>query len=161
MEERRGAYLDLSCGPGVFTRAMAAAAPGDWVVGVDISRAMLDTAAGRINGYANVALVRADAHDLPLASGAFAAVNNAGSLHVYDDPDAVFREIFRVLAKGGVFVGSTFAPSRSLAGRVAARLGGIRRFEPTELRAWLSRVGFADYDEIRLGGAFVFRVRRP
>jgi ubiquinone/menaquinone biosynthesis C-methylase UbiE len=145
----------------MFVRAMAAAAPGDWVVGLDISRAMLEVAARRVHGYANVALVRADAHDLPLASGAFAAVNNAGALHVYDDPESVFSEVLRVLAKGGVFVGSTFAPSRSLVGRAAARAGGIRRFDPAELRAWLSRVGFADYDQLKLGGVFVFKVRKP
>jgi SAM-dependent methyltransferase len=161
MDDRGGPWLDLSSGPGVFTRAMAAAAPGDWVIGLDISRPMLDAAARRVHGYANVALIRADAHDLPLASGAFAGVNNSGALHVYDDPEAVFIEILRVLRKGGIFVGSTFAPSRSLAGRLAARIGGIRRFEPSELRAWLSRVGFADYEEIRLGGAFVFRVKKP
>ena len=38
---------------------------------------------------------------------------------------------------------------------------GIRRFEPSELRAWLQRIGFADYEDVRLGGALVFRVRRP
>src|SRR5262245_21406137 len=43
--ERTGPWLDLSCGPGTFTRAMASAAPGDWVVGLDISRPMLDAAA--------------------------------------------------------------------------------------------------------------------
>jgi hypothetical protein len=41
------------------------------------------------------------------------------------------------------------------------RAAGIRRFEPSELRAWLQRIGFSDYEEVRLGGAFVFRVRRP
>jgi ubiquinone/menaquinone biosynthesis C-methylase UbiE len=140
---------------------MGAAAPGAWVVGLDVSRAMLEVAGRRVHGYANVALVRADAHDLPFGDGVFGGVNNAGALHAYDDPEAVFSEVLRVLAKGGVFVGSTFAPSRSLVGRVAARVGGIRRFEPSELRGWLSRVGFADYEEIRLGGAFVFRVKRP
>ena len=40
--ERSGPWLDLSCGPGTFSRAMASASPGDWVVGLDISRAMLE-----------------------------------------------------------------------------------------------------------------------
>jgi SAM-dependent methyltransferase len=161
LDERKGPFLDLSCGPGVFTRAMAAAAPGEWVIGLDISRAMLDVAVRRVHGYANVVLVRGDAHDLPFGDGVFAAVNNAGALHVYDDPETVFREVLRVLAKGGVYVGSTFAPSGSLTGRVAARLAGIRRFEPSELRAWLSRIGFVEYEEILLGGALVFKVKKP
>ena len=30
---------------------------------------------------------------------------------------------------------------------LAARAAGIRRFEPSELRAWLQRIGFADYED--------------
>ncbi|HLU68083.1 MAG TPA: class I SAM-dependent methyltransferase [Kofleriaceae bacterium] len=161
MDERGGPWLDLSSGPGVFTRAMASAAPGDWVIGLDISRAMVEAAARRVNGYGNVGLVRADAHDLPLASGCFAGVNNTGALHVYDDPEAVFSEVIRVLAPGGIYVGSTFAQSRSPVGRLTSRVAGIRRFDPPELRSWLSRIGFADYEEIRLGDSMIFRVRKP
>jgi len=157
LDERGGPWLDISCGPGVFTRAMASAAPGDWVIGLDISRAMLETGARRMHGYGNVGLVRADAH----ADGSFAGVNNAGALHVYDDPEAVFSEVIRVLEPGGIYVGSTFAQSRSPLGRLTARVAGIRRFDPPELRAWLSRIGFADYEEIRPGDALIFRVRKP
>lgn len=161
LDERGGPWLDVSCGPGVFTRAMASAAPGDWVIGLDISRAMLETGARRMHGYGNVGLVRADAHELPFADGCFAGVNNAGALHAYDDPEAVFSEVIRVLEPGGIYVGSTFAESRSPLSRVTARVAGIRRFDPPELRAWLSRIGFADYEEIRPGDALIFRVRKP
>jgi SAM-dependent methyltransferase len=161
LDDRPGPWLDLSCGPGAFARALAAAAPGALIVGLDISRAMLEVAAQRTGGYTNVVLVRADAHSLPFVDGAFGGVNNAGALHAYDDPELVFREIRRVLRPGGIYVGSTFAEAPSLVGRIAARAAGIRRFEPAELRAWLQRIGFADYEDVRLGGAFVFRVRRP
>ena len=161
LDDRSGPWLDLSCGPGAFARALGAAAPGALVVGLDISRAMLDVAAQRTAGYTNVVLVRADAHALPFVDGAFAGVNNAGALHAYDDPELVFREVRRVLQSGGHFVGSTFAEAPSLLGRLAARAAGIRRFEPSELRTWLQRIGFADYEDVRLGGALVFRVRRP
>jgi len=161
MDLRDGPWLDLSCGPGTFSRAMASAAPGAWIVALDISRAMLEVAAKRSRGYSNVALVRADAHELPLADESFGGVNNGGALHAYEDPERVFSEVLRVLSPGGLFVGSTFAPSRSVFGKVAARVAGIRRFDPAELRAWLSRIGFADYEEVRLGSAFIFRVRKP
>jgi SAM-dependent methyltransferase len=161
LDDRSGPWLDLSCGPGAFARALAAAAPGALIVGLDLSRAMLEVASQRTAGYTNVVLVRADAHALPFIDAAFAGVNNAGALHAYDDPELVFREIRRVLAPGGHFVGSTFAEAPSLLGRLAARAAGIRRFDPSELRAWLQRIGFADYEDVRLGGALVFRVRRP
>ncbi|MCX5740928.1 MAG: class I SAM-dependent methyltransferase [Proteobacteria bacterium] len=161
LDDRPGPWLDLSCGPGAFARALAAAAPGALIVGLDISKAMLDVSAQRTGGYTNVVLVRADAHALPFIDGAFGGVNNAGALHAYDDPELVFREIRRVLRPGGIYVGSTFAEAPSLLGRIAARAAGIRRFEPAELRAWLQRIGFADYEDVRLGGSLVFRVRRP
>ena len=161
LDDRPGPWLDLSCGPGAFVRALAAAAPGALVVGLDISRAMLDVAAQRTRGYTNAVLVRGDAHALPFIDGAFGGVNNAGALHAYDDPELVFREIRRVLRPGGIYVGSTFAEAPSLVGRLVARAAGIRRFEPGELRAWLQRIGFSDYEDVRLGAAFVFRVKRP
>ena len=151
LDDRPGPWLDLSCGPGAFARALAAAAPGALIVGLDISRAMLDIASQRTGSYTNVVLVRADAHALPFVDGAFGGVNNAGALHAYDDPELVFREIRRVLRPNGIYVGSTFAEAPTLLGRLAARAAGIRRFEPAELRAWLQRIGFADYEDVRLG----------
>jgi SAM-dependent methyltransferase len=161
LDDRSGPWLDLSCGPGVFVRALSAAAPGQLVVGLDISRAMLDVAAQRTSGYTNAVLLRGDAHALPFVDGSFGGVNNAGALHAYDDPELVFREIRRVLRRGGIYVGSTFSEAPSLLGRLAARAAGIRRFEPGELRAWLQRIGFSDFEDVKLGGAFVFKVRRP
>ncbi len=161
MDDRQGPWLDLSCGPALFTRAMAAASPGQSVIGVDISKPMLKEAAKRIRAYSNVTLLRADAHELPFADRQFSGVNNAGALHVYDDPETAFTEILRVLQPNGVYVGSTFAPATRVVARFASRITGIRRFDPPELRAWLSRIGFSDYEEIRLGDGFVFKVRKP
>mgnify|MGYP000869511566 CR=1 FL=1 len=161
LDDRAGPWLDLSCGPGLFTRAIAAAAPGALIVGLDIARAMLEVAAGRVKGYTNVVLVRGDAHQLPFVDEAFEGINNAGAIHAYDDAEQVFREIWRTLKPGGIYVGSTFAEAPHVTGRLAARIAGIRRYDPNELRAQLSRLGFAEYEELRLGGAFVFRARKP
>jgi SAM-dependent methyltransferase len=161
LDERTGPWLDLSCGTGLFVRAIAAAAPAALVVGLDISRAMLEVAERRAKGYSNVQLVRGDAHALPFVDGSFGGINNVGALHAYDDPEQVFREVWRILRPGGVYVGSTFAEAPSLVGRLVARATGIRRFEPDELRAWLARVGLGEFEELRLGGAFIFRARKP
>jgi SAM-dependent methyltransferase len=122
---------------------------------------MLDAAVAKVKGYANVVLVRGDAHELPFGDGTLGGVNCSGALHAYDDPPQAFREILRVLRPGGLWVASTFAPARSVVGRVAARVAGIRRFSPHELRSQLSRIGFADYEEIRFGDSFIFRARKP
>ena len=52
------------------------------------------------------------------------------------------------------------AEAPSLIGRIAARVAGIRRYDPGDLRAQVSRLGFAEYEELRLGGAVVFRARK-
>jgi SAM-dependent methyltransferase len=161
VDDREGPWLDLSCGPGLFARAIAAAAPGAVVVGLDISRPMLEVAAKRVKGYSNVSLVRGDAHQLPFVPSSFEGVNNSGALHAYDDPEQVFREIWRVLKPGGLYVGSTFAEAPSLVGRITARAAGIRRFDPDQLRAWLNRIGFADFEELRLEASLIFRCRKP
>lgn len=161
VDEREGPWLDLSCGPGVFTRALGAASPGALVVGFDLSHAMLEVAAERTRAYSNVVLIHGDAHSLPFADASFGGVNNAGALHAYDDPEQVFREVWRVLRPGGIYVGSTFAEAPSLLGKVAARVAGIRRFAPSALRSWLQRLGFAEYEDLRVGGAIIFRARRP
>ncbi len=161
MDDREGPWLDLSCGPGSFSRAMASASPGSRVVGLDIAKSMVEVATSRGQGYDNLAFVRGDAHELPFVDGCMGGVNNSGALHVYDDPEAVFNEIWRVLRSDGLFVGSTFAPAKTFVGRLSSRVAGIRRFAPAELRAWLARIGFADYEEVRLGSAFIFRVRKP
>ncbi|HVV81921.1 MAG TPA: methyltransferase domain-containing protein [Kofleriaceae bacterium] len=161
IDDRDGPWLDLSCGPGLFTRALAAAAPGALVIGLDIARAMLAVAARRAKGYGNIVLIRGDAHRLPFADGVIGGVNNSGALHAYDDVEQVFREIWRVLTPGGIYVGSTFAEAPSTVGKLAARIAGIRRYDPGDLRAQVSRLGFAEYEELRLGGAVVFRARKP
>lgn len=159
--ERRGPWLDLSCGPGLFTRRMAAAAPDDVVVGMDLSRPMLEqAAAARPPGCRRLHLVRGDAHDLPFRDGAFAGVNNGAALHLYDDPARVMAEVRRVLAPGGIYVGSTVVWATSVL-QPLMRLAGTRVWRPDELRRLLTDAGLVGYDEARLRGATLFRARRP
>lgn len=159
--QRQGPWLDLSCGAGYFTGRMAQAASNQLVVGLDLSDAMLEKAAQQLTGQSNTVLLRGDVKGLPFKDGAFEGINNAGSLHLYPDPDAAYREVFRLLKPGGVYVGSTFADSKRPLGRMGASLFGVRRTDLPALPSALSRAGFTDYEERRFGDAFIFKVRRP
>jgi SAM-dependent methyltransferase len=145
----RGPWLDLSCGPGTLTSALVAHSRGREVVGLDLSRAMLEHA--RVAAPRAV-LVRADAGALPFADGAFGAVVNLAALDLYSDAARVMSESARVLARGGRWVGSTLLaggqwPFLSAFQRVA----GVRAPTLDELVAWTARAGLDRLETVRFG----------
>jgi ubiquinone/menaquinone biosynthesis C-methylase UbiE len=103
-EGANGAVLDVACGPGVLSAAIAGLARE--LVAFDLTAAMLEKAAQRCAaaGRRNVSFHEGNATDLPFADAAFDAVVTRLSVHHFDRPARVFAEIFRVLRPGGVFV---------------------------------------------------------
>jgi SAM-dependent methyltransferase len=98
-----GPVLDLGCGPGVGTAELAAA--GLEVVGLDVTRAMLEIA---ITQPGVRDLVQGDSRLLPLAGGGFAAVwASASLLHLpKSQAGPALAEVARVLRRGGCFYSS-------------------------------------------------------
>lgn len=108
--------LDVACGQGNFTAALAkAVGPEGLVIGVDISRAMLARAAVHVREQRleNVLLIRADALHLPLADRSFATVNCSGGLHQFPDLTQAIREMGRVSRPNARITVSGFAESES------------------------------------------------
>jgi len=89
------ACLDVACGTGNYTTALAQA--GLRMVGVDVSRQMLTSA--RVKG-ALPCWAQADAVALPAADRAFRAVVCTMALHHFRQHARAFREIARVLDGG-------------------------------------------------------------
>ena len=106
----RGPVLDLCAGTLDLTAMLVRACPGDRVVAVDFSPAMLE--AGRPKAP-SVETVVADATALPFADGEFSAVVCGFGMRNLSDPAAGAREVRRVLRAGGVFVTlELFRPTR-------------------------------------------------
>jgi ubiquinone/menaquinone biosynthesis C-methylase UbiE len=99
-----GSVLDVACGPGILTAAIAKSARE--VVAFDLTPQMLKKAAQRCSeaGLANVTFREGNAAELPFADAVFDAVVTRLSVHHFDQPKRVMAEIFRVLRPGGSFV---------------------------------------------------------
>ena len=96
--------LDLGSGAG--TDSLIAAqmvAPNGRVTGIDMTPAMLAKARAAVAelGVANVEFVEAEAEHLPFADESFDVVVSNGVIDLIPDKDAVFSELYRVLAPGG------------------------------------------------------------
>ena len=96
--------LDLGSGAGTDS-LVAAQMVGDTgrVVGIDMTPEMLAKAraAAADLGVGNVDFVESEAESLPFADESFDVVVSNGVIDLIPDKDAVFSELFRVLAPGG------------------------------------------------------------
>jgi SAM-dependent methyltransferase len=96
--------LDVGSGAGTDS-LIAAQLVGEHgrVTGIDMTAAMLDKArvAAAEMGVANVEFVNAEAEQLPFPDASFDVVISNGVIDLIPDKDAVFAELFRVLAPGG------------------------------------------------------------
>jgi ubiquinone/menaquinone biosynthesis C-methylase UbiE len=93
--------LDVACGPGLLTLALAARCRA--AVGIDATGEMLalarEEAARR--GAANAAFCSGDAERLPFPSASFGVVACRAAFHHFPRPAAVLSEMARCLAPGG------------------------------------------------------------
>ena len=90
----KSAVLDLGCGTGVLTKALAAL--GHDVTGVDISQAMLDKIDTGI-GPGRITLRQGDVYALPLADASVDGVITRWVIPHFRDWPGIVREAARVL----------------------------------------------------------------
>lgn len=143
--------LDIACGPGVVTAAIAAGAAS--VTGLDATDAMLERARARCAKAAlrNVEFKRGDAENLPFADAAFDGVVTRAAVHHFANPQRAFNEMFRILRGGGSavvvdVVSSEDAGESSLHNAIEQLRdpSHVRMLPASELEAGLARAGFAD-----------------
>lgn len=103
LDGRSGEWgLDVGCGNGRHAEGIAART--DSVVGIDVSRRLLDVADDRLESIAGVHLLQADAGSLPVGDGQIDVGVYVATLHHLPNQSARRRsldELARVLGPGG------------------------------------------------------------
>jgi len=145
--------LDLGCGSGGIALHLVEAHGADHVTGFDVEGPVIAAARGRaaakgLGGRTD--FVHGAPGLLPFPDASFDVVfSNDALLHV-PDKDALFREIFRMLAPGGVFAASDWLiahdgePSPDMKAYVAAEGLSFNMASPARYRLAMERAGFVD-----------------
>jgi ubiquinone/menaquinone biosynthesis C-methylase UbiE len=99
-----GAITDIGCGPGYLLQVIAKEFPRNRLIGIDISKEMVEKARGnfgmmRLGG--GVEFRQGSVEHLPFEDGTQDFLVSTLSLHHWDNPQLAFDEIYRVLRPGG------------------------------------------------------------
>ncbi|GAA4796381.1 methyltransferase domain-containing protein [Streptomyces sanyensis] len=154
--------LDIGCGTGLVSRAAARLTAGGEVLGVDLSRAMLEAAreeAAR-EGLDTVRHEQADAQTHPFPEGAFDVALSRTGCMFFAGPVAAFRNIARALRPGGRLVlmvwqdmsrnewfrsfATALAAGRELPAPEPGAPGPFSLADPRVVREVLTAAGFAE-----------------
>lgn len=171
-----GRALDIGCGPGQMTLALAGMTDLH-VVGLDIEPECITIAerhAAELGLGSRTQFISADAHSLPFPDNHFDLVVSRGTLPFLRDQALAVREVYRVLKPGGVaFLGGGMgrytpaeeakalyprgvAPAAALDwGPGQTRQDSIFPFPVRSLEVLMTRAGIHDYTVINEGGRWV------
>jgi SAM-dependent methyltransferase len=142
--------LDVACGPGIVTAGIAAKAKA--VVAFDLTPEMLRQAQQRCGtaGRGNVTFQQGSATALPFPDGSFDGVVTRLSVHHFDAPQAVLKEMFRVARPGAQLVLADVISSNDAreselhnAIEILRDPSHVRMLPVVELRALITGAGFA------------------
>jgi ubiquinone/menaquinone biosynthesis methyltransferase len=174
--------LDIACGTGDITFAIARRLDSGQAIGLDITQSMLNIAEGkrRASHAANVSFHRGDIMRMPFADETFDCVTGGYALRNVPDVSGALVEIKRVLKPGGRFLSLDFGhPSNSLYRwlylryliLVGSAVGIIMHGDPDTyryipetlklypgqrgVREMMERAGFVDADFREFGGGIM------
>ncbi len=100
----QGCLLEIACGTGIVTRALAERLPREVkILATDLNQAMLDYAATQLSAP-NVAWRQVDAQALPLGDASFDAAVCQFGVMFFPDKALSYREMRRVVKPGGRYV---------------------------------------------------------
>jgi len=152
--------LELGPGDGITTDLLRVHVRR--ITALEIDPRMAKGLTSRLRGT-NVAVVQGDATAMPLQDGQFSGVISLHMLHHIPSAalqDRVFREVFRVLRPGGVFVCVDSVDFQTLRMKLIHMGDAIAPVSPDTVAARLEAAGFCETHVETNPYAFRFRARR-
>lgn len=155
-----GPVVDIGCGPGVFLQRYARSAPGELVVGVDVSRPMLEEAIAHVreNGL-NADFVCACVPPLSFIDHSLGTAVASGLLQFIEDGQAFVSEVARALRPAGRLVATTY-DAWKLAKGIQQRAGLYPR-SVDELEALTTAAGLVRFEVTQAGPMLVVKAEAP
>jgi ABC-2 type transport system ATP-binding protein len=126
-EHSLGDAVELGCGTGYFTRAIARNARH--LLATDLSDKMLEAARVQLAGVKNITIQKADCSNTAFAAETFDSVFLLNLVHVVGDPLRCLQESHRILHAGGLLVVVDFTGYRL---HLSKKLNLVFRY----LRTW-------------------------
>jgi SAM-dependent methyltransferase len=151
--------LELGPGPGLATDVLCRMA--ERLTAIEVDPKLAASLGSRLRG-SNVQVVAGDATDMPFADGQFSAIVCFTMLHHVPSPqlqDRLFRQVWRVLQPGGVFVGSDSLQSWLM--RLIHVGDTLVPVDPSTVGARLEAAGLKVLEIEKNSNAFRFYARRP
>lgn len=103
IEPTGGRILDIGCADGMFTNVILTKSKANNVIGIDVLKSSIDWANNHWRSK-KVSFRKGNAHKLNFKDQTFDAVFALEVLEHVSDPKNVFKEVKRVLKKGGYFI---------------------------------------------------------
>ena len=156
-----GTLLDVPAGTAVFTEKKWRKLPQAKIICLDYSKDMLDQAKQRLGGCDHISFIQGDVGALPLSDESCDVVMSMNGFHAFPDKKRAFRETFRVLKKGGMFIACFYIKGKSkrtdwLVKNVLSKKGWFTPPFPTEEQ--LRRILYGLYKDVEchVDGSMVY-----
>ena len=114
-EDFKGKLLEVPVGTGVLSLPVWKLLPEADITCLDYSEKMMDSARKRARelNISNVNFVQGDVGDLKFGDETFDIVVSMNGFHAFPDKQAAYDETYRVLKKGGMFMGCFYVKNEN------------------------------------------------